>query len=159
MEIKEQMNSDDEEILDYSSETDSDSEQDVHENDSIEEGKGKKKPSAWKNGSWKLDPHSTNGVSSYGPKLSLRFYNKQDELDYFLLFLPQDFIKAVLLPATNSHGQESRSDFQDITFEQFIKVLGIFYAMEVYCLLEHRMYWYTDNDSIFPALSFGTIIP
>ena len=31
--------------------------------------------------------------------------------------------------------------------------------MELYCLPEHRMYWYTDNDGIFPALNFGTIMP
>ena len=43
VEIGEQMNSDDEEILDYSSESDSDSEEDVDKNDSKEEGKGKKK--------------------------------------------------------------------------------------------------------------------
>ena len=38
------MNSDDEEILDYSNESDSDSEEDADVNDSKEEGKGKKKP-------------------------------------------------------------------------------------------------------------------
>ena len=45
MEIQEQMNSDDEEILDYySNESDSDNEEDADVNDSKEEGKGKKKP-------------------------------------------------------------------------------------------------------------------
>ena len=125
VEIGEQMNSD-EDILDYSSESDSYNEEDVDKNDSKEEGKGKKKIMAWKKGGWKLDPSSTTGMSFYGPKLSLPFYSERDELDYFLHFLPQQFIKTVLLPAVNSHGQESRSDFQDIIFKEFIKVLGIF---------------------------------
>ena len=69
-------------------------------------------------------------------QISLSFYSERDELDYFLHFLPQEFIKTVLLSATNSHGHASISDFQDKTFEEFIKVLDIFYAMEVHCLSE-----------------------
>ena len=117
------MNNDAEEFLDCTSASDNDIEEDVDENDSKQEGKGKKKPIAWKKWCWKLDPHSTM-VSRL--KFSLPFYSNQDELDYFLHFLPQDFIKTTLLPAANSHGQKSRSNFQDITFEEFIKVLGIF---------------------------------
>ena len=53
------MNSDAEEFLDYTSASDNDIEEDVDENDSKQEGKGKKKPIAWKKWCWKLDPRST----------------------------------------------------------------------------------------------------
>ena len=60
------------------------------------------------------------------------FYSKQDEL---LFYACSHRILSKLL-ATTSHGQESKSYIQDITFEEFIKILGILHAMEVYCLPE-----------------------
>ena len=46
MEIEKQMNNDAEEFLDRTSASDNDIEEDVDENDSKQEGKGKKKPIA-----------------------------------------------------------------------------------------------------------------
>lgn len=46
MEIEEQINSDDEEIMHYSSETDRDNEEDLDDSDSKDEGKGNRKREA-----------------------------------------------------------------------------------------------------------------
>ena len=79
------MNSDDEEILDYSNESDSDNEEDADVNDSKEEGKGKKKP-RWLGKREAGSQIHVQQMVSHGPKLSLQFYSEPDELDYFLHF-------------------------------------------------------------------------
>ena len=79
-------------------------------------------------------------------------------MEYFLAFLPIDYIKEEMLPATNKFAKEN-GHRKLFTYEEFIHVLGILYIMKVVELLEHRMYWQTKTEQFFPGLcfSFGSL--
>ena len=79
-------------------------------------------------------------------------------LDFFIQFIPCDYIKDTLIPATNAYAQNQTCDWQDITFEEFIHVLGILYSMEVYRLPERRMYWSVEDVVLYKALNYGRFI-
>ena len=67
----------------------------------------------------------------YGPKIYIESYESKSELDYFIHFLPVRFIKETLLPGTNTYGKKIKT-FVDVTFKEFVHILGILYFMEVY---------------------------
>ena len=67
-------------------------------------------------------------------------------------------METVLIPATNDYGINNDVDFNDVSFQEFIRFLGILYSMEVYHLPERRMYWNTQPDGIFPAMNYGKIM-
>ena len=52
-------------------------------------------------------------------------------------------MKETLLPAMN------KSLTNEITFEEFLCFLGLFYSMEVQILSERKMYWDMDESGLF----------
>ena len=67
----------------------------------------------------------------YESKIYIKSYESKSELDYFIHFLPVRFIKETLLPVTNTYGKKIKT-FVDVTFKEFVHILGILYSMEVY---------------------------
>ena len=45
-----------------------------------------------------------------------------------------------------------------MTEEALMKLLGLIYSMEVCKLPERRMYWSTEDQGIFPAMKYGSIM-
>ena len=77
--------SDDDEILDYSTDEASEDEENVAHKQATNTTNTTNLN--WKEGGWKVDPRKTNGsLSSYGPRLTLPLYVERSELDYFLHF-------------------------------------------------------------------------
>ena len=74
------------------------------------------------------------------------------------MFMPIEYIKDVMLPATNDYANANGWDEKPYTFDDFINFLGLMYMMEVVRLPERRMYWSTEPDGIFPGLNFGRIM-
>ena len=56
-----------------------------------------------------------------------------------------------MLPATNEICIEN--EINPFTYDEFIRLLGILYMMEVLQLPELRMYWLTEAEEFFPGLS------
>lgn len=49
-------------------------------------------------------------------------------------------------------------DYKPFTFNEFIRMLGILYAMEVARLPKRRLYWSTVEDGLLPAFNFGRFV-
>ena len=56
-------------------------------------------------------------------------------LEYFFVFLPVDYIKEVMFPATNQFAKENGHD-RECKYEDLVHILGILYMMEVIQLPE-----------------------
>ena len=120
-------------------------EEDKDEVEETGDGNNKKKKDKeeikWSKGGWVIDPRKKDGGGQpYGPPLKLCLLENRTSLYFFFQFIPCDYIKDTLTPATNAYAQNQTCNWQDITFEEFIHVLGILYSMEVYRLPERRVY-------------------
>ena len=87
-----------------------------------------------------------------GPNTEL--WNGKSYMEYFLAFLPADYIKEEMLPPTNKFAKENGLE-KLFMYEEFIHVLGILYMMEV---VESRMYWKTVAEGSFSGLCFSKVI-
>ena len=56
-------------------------------------------------------------------------FEDKTEIDFLLHFLPVQYFKDVIIPATNEHAKILGSNFTPISFEKMVKVLGIFYIL------------------------------
>ena len=90
--------------------------------------------------------------------MNLDSYHIRREIDYFFAFLPYDYIKNEMIPATNLYGKNFFASFKQMTIDDFIHVMGMLYSMEVYQLPVRRMYWNTEPIGIFPAMDFGRVM-
>ena len=91
--------------------------------------------------SW--ERRSADGQFAYGPRLLTSDGELLNEISYFLHFFPVSYVKETLLPAMN------KSLTNEITFEEFLCFLGLFYSMEVQKLPERKMYWGMDESGLF----------
>ena len=101
----------------------------------------------WEEKEWDGDPREKAGYHTRGPRLIME-HNEgaMNELGFLFHFLPLDYIRTQIIPATNQKLKSSKRTTQgDICFEEFIVFLGILYSMETIRLGERRMY-FQDND-------------
>ena len=87
----------------------------------------------------------------YGPKLiNAKDVSLFTELDFFLLFLPIEYIKETLLPATRA----KYPDF-NLTFEEILTFLGLVMAMNNLLFSERKLYWLKEPVGYLQAFNFG----
>ena len=104
----------------------------------------------WKLGGWKTDKRIERFIP--GPHLndqSADLFEDDSIIDYLFMFMLIEYIKDVMLPATNDYAKANGWDENPFTFDDFINFLGLMYMMEVVRLPERRMYWSTEPDVIF----------
>ena len=86
------------------------------ESESENEEKRKKKIEEqawnWSDGGWSIDP---NFRHVYGPKLTLDDFELKDDASYFMKFLPIDYLKMIILPATMKYGSLNSKYFSKLT--------------------------------------------
>ena len=85
-------------------------------------------------------------------------YHIRREFDYFFAFLPYDYIKNKMIPATNLYGKNFFASFKQMAIDNFIYVMRMLYSVEVYQLPVKRMYWNTEPIGIFPAMDFSRVM-
>ena len=107
----------------------------------------------WTEGEWKIDPRKSRGFSGYGPKLI--GMSGETSLDYFLHFLPQAFIQQQVIPAINKAGKQSNEFWSVLSYQEYIRFLGIIYSMEVLRLPNRKMYWATEDVGFLKAPNYG----
>ena len=149
---KENKEVEEENMLDFEEEIEEEEEEEEEE----EQGK-KKKEIKWKKGTRRVDPKGGRHIP--GARLTDESSNLWDESSFkecFLTFLPVEFVKDVMLPATNKVAKEH--GHAPFSYDEVIHVLGILYMMEVVKLPERRMYWMTEPDGFFPAMNFGKVM-
>ena len=137
-------------------------EEDEVEEERLDDKKTKEKKEeeqkTWKKGGRRVDPRGdvfVHGAKLLDPNCDL--WNNDSFVEYFLAFLPVKNFKEEMLPATNKWAEEN--GIKPFTYEELIRVLGIFYMMEVIGLPERRMYWKTEDEGYFPGLGFGRSVP
>ena len=113
----------------------------------------------WKEGGWKMCPRERN---HFGPRLNMDMTDMKKEIDFFMLFLPTEYIRdaVVGLPSTNQYAMSCTPYWQPLSEEELFKVFGMIHAMEVYKLPVRRKYWDTDENkpsSILRPLNFGKV--
>lgn len=112
----------------------------------------------WKEGGWSVDPRQTDGISgSYGPRLNRLCAEIADKDAFFFHFFPTKFVKENLIPSTNKFASQHNVNL-NLTYEEFIRFLGLIYSMEIYKLPSRDMYWWDKPRGIFPALNFGSVM-
>lgn len=97
-------------------------------------------------GGWTIDPRERGRNRSYGPRLNMDSLSDFAELDFFLHFLPQVYMREVMIPSTNRHAGQSDNTFRELTFSELLHFFGLLYSMESYQLPERRMYWREDDN-------------
>ena len=148
----EEENQEEENQLDYGE----DHEEDEDQNEAAK--KKKEEETVWKMGGRNIDPKVRG---NYGPKLVYEagdLFENDSYVDYFLIYLPDRFIRDIMLPETNRIAKEQDPDFKEFTYDEFINILGLFYFMEVVRLPERRMYWSSTPNELFPGFNFSRVI-
>ena len=145
----------DENVLDVEEE-ESTEEESLDEKKICEKKKEEKK--MWTKGNRRVNPREdiyTQAARLTDPNALL--WTDESFLEYFQTFLPQDYIKGVMLPATNKKAKEN-GQTKPFTYEELMHVLGILYMTEIVQLPERRMYWKTEGEGFFPGLCFGKVM-
>ena len=84
-------------------------------------------------------------------------WNEKLHKECFLTFLPVDFIKNTMLPATNAFAKANGHN-SPFSYEELIYALGMLKMMEVVKLPERQIYWCTKPEGFFPAFNFGRLM-
>ena len=145
-----------ENVLDYEEEDEEEEEEQLDNKKTKEKKEEERK--TWKKGNRRVDPRAdvfVQGAKLLDPNSDL--WNVKSFVEHFVAFLPVQYIKEEMLPVTNKWAKEN--GIQPFTYEEFFRVLGIFYMMEVVELPERRMYWMTEGEGFFPGLGFGRAMP
>ena len=109
----------------------------------------------WKEGRRRVDPRGEINLQSarlLDPTSNL--WDEDSFLDYYFTFIPVDYVKEVMLPATNHFAQDN-GHTKPFSFQEFINAQGILYMMESVRLSDRRSYWRIVPDGYFPGLNFG----
>ena len=73
-------------------------------------------------------------------------YQTKTELDFILHFLPVVYIREIVIPSTNDFARNQNAKWEDLDFSEFLHLIGILIAMEVYDIHgPRRMYWEEGN--------------
>ena len=98
-------------------------------------------------GEWKIDPSQRRNISRpHVVDPCSELFQAETVIEWFLMCLPTDWVKKVMLPATNK--MVTQNGHKEFSYEEFIHVLRILYFMESVQLPEHRMYWWTESRFI-----------
>ena len=108
---------------------------------------------AWPEKGWSKDP--AGGSPDFAP--SVRFTRNpcdEREIDFFLSFLPSNFIKEELIPATNASGLLPK-----LTYEEFLQFLGIIYSFQLTNTTEEKVLWMESDVGFYQAQNYGRFMP
>lgn len=107
----------------------------------------------------KIDPSkSGRGNQPYRPRLSLELFHEWNELQYLLHFLPGNYVRDILISASNNIASIKDKSFSYISYSKLIIGFSLIYVLEVYKLPERRLYWNSEEYGTFPVMNFGKVI-
>lgn len=75
--------------------------------------------------------------------------------DYFLFFLPMDFINNVVIPNINAYAMTIVDNWVEITFLEYITWMALLTNMTVLNHIDKRAYWHMGSSHLFPIVNFS----
>lgn len=111
----------------------------------------------WKEGPIEVDARLTAANSSYSgkAKFNLPHYETASPADYFLFFLPIEFIQRVVLTNINTHGMSVVDDWVNITYLEYLTWITLFMNMTIMLHVDKRAYWHKGSSHILPTINFN----
>ena len=83
----------------------------------------------------------------------------KSEIDYLMHFLPMAYIRDIIIPNTNLHAKYQDPKWKDMDLDEFLHVLGLLLAMEVYEIHGlRRLYWSSNINELFPGMNFEKVM-
>lgn len=99
-------------------------------------------------GSESLDVRRATGVRDVQPTLVRADATLHTILGYFMHFLPVDFIKSTIIPATNASLSEA------LTWDEFVRFIGLVFIMATTQTTARRDFWSQDPPDMFSGAPF-----
>ena len=73
-------------------------------------------------------------------------------------FLPMAYIRDIIIPNTNLHAKRQDPKWKDMDLDEFLHVLGLLLAMEVFEIHgPRRLYWSSNINELFPRMNFEKV--
>ena len=88
----------------------------------------------------------------------MELFHEWNELQYLLHFLAGNYVRDILISASNNFASIKNKSFSNISYSKLIIGFSLIYVGEVYKLPERRLYWNSEEYGIFPVLNFGKVI-
>ena len=74
-------------------------------------------------------------------------------------FLPIAYIRDIIIPNTNLHAKRQDTKWKDMDLDDFLHVLELLLAMEVYEIHGlRRLYWSSNINELFPGIKFEKVM-
>ncbi|KAG1462937.1 hypothetical protein G6F56_005406 [Rhizopus delemar] len=103
-----------------------------------------------------MDTRITSGNSYHTEKTPFNMDNKSkaSSAEYFLHFLPIEFIKNVIIPNTNEHARIVMNNWVDITFLEYLTWITLLMVMTVCHRVNKKAYWRMGRSHFFLSVDF-----
>ena len=75
---------------------------------------------------------------------------------YFLRFLPESHIEDVVLPVVNQHAVVVLTNFEPITYEEYLVWVALFVIMTTVRMENGAAYWHQGNGPFVVSADFST---
>jgi hypothetical protein len=133
---------------DISSDTDSDS---VEDEAAIRNANNN---TLWINKIITIDPRQVSHSYSSSPVVHIADISNATPRLFFERFMPIDFIMSVVIPATNRCARECERGWNDLTWAEFMKFIGILTIMTYVKCADIRDYWSIKQETAGVSLAF-----
>lgn len=110
----------------------------------------------WNEGPLEVDARLTSSNGSYRGKASFNLpnYATASPSDYFLYFLPIEFIQTRVLTNINTHGMSVEANWRNVTYLEYLTWITLFLNMTVLMHVDKRAYWHKGSSHLFPIIHF-----
>jgi len=102
-----------------------------------------------------IDPHQVSRSYSSLPVIRIADITNATPRQFFERFLPVDFIISVVIPATNKYARECERGWNDLTWMEFMRFIGILTIMTYVKCADVNDYWSNKQETAGVSLSFG----
>jgi hypothetical protein len=110
----------------------------------------------WNMGTINMDTHLTSGSDyhSVKAKFTLSIKLSASPADYFLHFLPMEYINEVVIRNINTHALSVIDSWVSVTFLEYLTWMALLMNMTVMHHVDKRAYWHMGSSHLFPNIDF-----
>lgn len=102
-----------------------------------------------------VDSRQVNHTYSKAPVVHISDIVSASPRQFFERFLPVEYIMSTVIPCTNKHARESERTWNNISWMEFMRFIGILTIMTYVHCADIRDYWSVKEGACGVALSFG----
>ncbi|KAG2211228.1 hypothetical protein INT47_006348 [Mucor saturninus] len=110
----------------------------------------------WIMGDVTMDSRLTSGKDYHSNKATFNLSNKltASPADYFLYFLPVEFISDVVIHNINQHALSIMNTWISVTFVEYLTWIALLMNMTVMHHVDKRAYWHMGSSHLMPNINF-----